>query len=134
MVKSYTSKSEEYNRLNLQLYYIEQLADLIERIGRNLGEAGNSSISSYRTAYGQLFTFKDLLMGAKLSFHEKDLLLFKLYMNLADKFENYDLREGATNMRNAFELLIKVTRQNNLIFPQKTRSHSFKSFVEEETI
>lgn len=132
MVKSFTSKSDEYNRLNLQLYYIEQLADLIERIGRNLGDAGNSYISSYRTAIGQLYTFKDLLLGAKMSFHERDLLLFKIYMELADKLENYDLREGSKNMRNAFELLIKITRQNNLIFPQKTRSHSFKSFVEEE--
>lgn len=132
MVKSYTSKSEEYNRLNLQLYYIEQLAELIEKIGRNLGEAGNASISCYRTAYGQLFTMKDLILGAKLSFHERDLILFDLYMRLADKLENYNLREGSNNMRNAFELLIKVIRQNNLIFPQKTRAFGFKSFVEEE--
>lgn len=132
MVKSYTSKSDQFNRLNLQLYYIEQLAELIENIGRKLGEAGNFSISSYREAFGKLFTFKDLLVGANLSFHEKDLLLFKIYMDLADNLENYDLREGTKNMRNAFELLIRITKLNNLIFAQKTRSHSFKSFVEEE--
>lgn len=132
MAKSFTSRSDEYSRLNLQLYYVEQLAEIIEKIGRNLGNAGNSSISSYREASGQLRTFKDLLMGAKLSFHAKDLLIFKIHMDLADKLEGYDLREGTKNMRNAFELLIKITRQNNLIFPQKNRAFSFKSFVDGE--
>lgn len=132
MVKTFTTRSDQFNRLNLQLYYIEQLAELIEKIGRNLGEAGNSKISEYRSAKGQLYTFKDLMRGARLSFHERDVLIFNLYMDLATKLESYDLIEGTRVMRNAFELLIKIAKQNNLIFPQRTRAFGFKSFVEEE--
>jgi hypothetical protein len=132
MVRSFTSRSEEFNRLNLQLYYIEELASLITAIGKDLGEAGQNSISCYRDGIGKLYTFKDLLIGAKLSFHPRDIELFKIYMTLAEKLECYDLREGTKNLRNAYELLIKVTKVNNLIFPKKNRGFGFKSFVEDE--
>lgn len=132
MVRSFTTRSEEFNRLNLQLYYIEELASLIAGIGRDLGEANQGSISHYRDAIGKLYTFRDLLIGAKLSFHQRDSELFKIYMALAEKLECFDLREGTKNLRNAYELLIKILRLNNLIFPKKNRGFGFRAFVEQE--
>jgi hypothetical protein len=132
MVRSFTSKSNEYNKLNLQLYYIEEIAKLISRIGNLLSLSEGYSVSAFRQAYGKILTLRDLIIGAKLSFHERDQEIFRLYMLFADKLENHNIREGTQNLRRAYELLIKVTKQNHLIFPQKIRAGSFKSFVEEE--
>jgi hypothetical protein len=132
MVKSYTSKSDAYNRLNLQMDYIEELAKTISRIGNLLSLAEGYSVSAFRQAYGKILTLRDLIVGGKLSFHKRDQEVFKLYIGFADKLENHDIREGTQNLRIAYGLLIKILRQNNLIFPQKIRAGSFKSFVEEE--
>jgi hypothetical protein len=61
MVKSFTSKSDEYNRLNLQLYYIEEIAKLISRIGNLLSLSEGYSVSAFRQAYGKILTLKDLI-------------------------------------------------------------------------
>ena len=133
MAKTFTSRSDEFNRLNLQLYYVEELAKLISKIGSSLGEAGQGSISMYRDSIGMLNTMRDLLVGAKLSFHPRDLELFNIYIQLSELLENTDLREGSKNLRKAYEILVRVTKLNNLIFPKRNRGFGFASFVEEET-
>lgn len=120
-------------RFNLQLFFIEDLAKRLQKIGTNLSKANNGLISAYRVALGELYTLFNLLLGADLNFSKRHKDYIRLNLEIGENLQYLDLREGVNYLRNALERLLYIIKLNDLLFPKRARGISFKKFVERET-
>lgn len=124
--------SKEYNRMNLQLDYIEDLASLIDLCYTSLKNASMGSVSSHRKLYGHLVCLEEAIVGVDLNVSKENKKRLDLYLNIGNKLIDYNLEKSLEYLRKAFRLMLYLLKTNNLIFAKKSRSHGFKGFVEQE--
>lgn len=126
----FTKKGKEIF-LNLEMFFIEELASKINKIGRNLAYAENGLISHYRVAYGEICTLFDFIQ-ASLNCDWRDREKISLCLQIACRLQNIDIIEGTKYLRKAMRICLMIIKNNNLLFGKKTKGISFKRFVESE--
>lgn len=131
MVSGFT-KRDVGERFNLQLFFIEDLAKRLTKIGNNIARASNGLISSYRMALGELNAFWSLILGSGLKIDRRDIEITNVYLAIAENLQNVNIVEGTDFLKKALEKMLFIIKQNNLLFPLRTRGLSFKKYVERE--
>jgi len=112
---------------------LSDIADLIERIRKNLVEAYKGVYSEYVLALNNLRTFKELV-DSYYSMDPKKKEIFKLKITLAKYYKELNrFEEGAEELSDAFGLCLSTLKFKNALFPKKRNSMTFRDFVNNET-
>lgn len=131
--KTRINESGDFHTFNIMSALLSDIADLIERIRKNLVEAYKGVYSEYVSALNNLRTFKELV-DSYYSMDPKKKEIFKLKITLAKYYKELNkFEEGAEELSDAFGLCLSTLKFKNALFPKKRNSMTFKDFVDNET-
>jgi hypothetical protein len=125
-------KSHEH--YNIQSNLVENLANRIFFAEEKLSEAYNGKAKSFRQALGSIVGLKNKLVSLNLGHSKSDMELIKLNIEISRKLESINCFEEGTNyLWDGLNIIVNIFKDNDMVFPKRTKGMSFKKFIESET-
>lgn len=124
------SKHEHYN---IQGELIENLAERLFLLEEMLARASNGKAKDYVNALSWTNALKNKIKSLNLGYSKERMLKIELYIELARKLERFnEFQSGSNYLWEALILITNIFKDNDMIFPKKTKGMSFKKFVDSE--
>jgi len=130
MAREPNSKYEHYN---IQGYLMQNLAERIFFTEERLSKAYEGKPRNYLIAKSWVISLKNKIKALKLLYDRKRMKIIELNIEISEKLAADNRFEEATDeLWKAFEIIQNLYKENNLIFPRKTKGMSFKDFASSE--
>jgi len=130
MKKGSDSKFEHYN---IHGDLVENLGQRIFETEELLSGAYNGKARDYSRAKSWIINLKNKIQSLGLNYSPKKMQLIELYIKLSRKISDQNDFENATEyLWEAFKEIQKIFKMNDLLFPKKAKSVSFKDFATSE--
>jgi hypothetical protein len=129
----FKKKNEGFEHYNIQGDLINNLAERIFYTEEVLSKSYEGRLKYFSQAKSWIISLKNKIRALGLSYSKNQMTLIELNIKLALKLEEYNRFEEATDyLWCAFEKIQLIFKQNNLIFPKRTKSMSFKEYVKDQ--
>jgi len=123
-------QNDKYEHYNIQGLLMQNLADKIFYTEERLSKSYEGKPRHYRVAKSWVLSLKNKIKALNLLYGKKKMKIIELNIKISEKLVGDNRFEEATDyLWSAFELIQNIYKENNLIFPKKTRSMSFKDFA-----
>lgn len=115
-------------------------ADLVTNLGQRifdtesiLSKAYEGKAGEYSKAKSWILNFRNKIEGMGLRCSKKKLRIIDLYIEISKKISQQNDFEQATEyLWSAFKEIQQIFKMNDLLFPKKARSVSFKDYATSE--
>ena len=122
--------SDRHEYYNIQEFLIKDLAEKLFFLEEKLSKAFEGKAKEFKESQSWINSMKNKIRSLKLGYSNSDMEKIGLYLKLSEISENQNEYEKATEyLWEAFVIIGNIFRQNNMIFPAKTKGMTFKDYV-----
>lgn len=117
---------------NIQGRLIQNMSEKIFEIIDKLEGARCEKAGEYREVISKIETCRDLIRGA-YNYDKNKMEKLNIYLKMARILERKnEFRKGTDYIGSAFRKMLLILKDNNVLFPKKVKSMSFKSYAESQ--